>query len=312
VSRETPRLLLELAALARIDELTAQARRKIMDTQHARTNRRATDPDEQLEAAVRSMWAMGDYDRFATELIWELGPIVVEAAKVRPGMRVLDVAAGTGNVAIRAAEAGAEVVASDLTPENFEAGRKRARARGVDLEWVQANAEALPFEDGEFDVVTSAVGAIFAPHHQRVADEMLRVLKPGGRIAMANFTPDGLFSDFLAVFSPYMPPPQEGELPPALWGSERHVRSLFGDRLEALEMTRRSYVERADSPEAYCEFFKQTFGPVVAIYAGLEQERAEVLDRAFLQFARTFDSGPVGGPAEYRYAYLLVAGDRSR
>ncbi len=124
-----------------------------------------------------------------------------------PGQRVLDVAAGSGNVAIRAAEAGARVVASDLTPENFEAGRREARARGVELEWVEADAQSLPFQDAEFDVVTSSVGAIFASDHQAVADELLRVCRPGGTIGMINFTPEGLAGEFFELFGRYAPPP---------------------------------------------------------------------------------------------------------
>src|SRR6266436_3951265 len=126
--------------------------------------------DSELKARTRAMWALGDYHKFATESIWGFGPELVAPCGISAGQRVLDVGAGTGNVAIRAAETGAQVVASDLTPENFEAGRREARARGVELEWVEADAEALPFRDGEFDVVTSAVGAIFAPHHRKVAD----------------------------------------------------------------------------------------------------------------------------------------------
>ncbi len=118
------------------------------------------------KAAARAMWALGDYHRFATQLVWEVGPVVVGAAGIGPGTRVLDVAAGTGNVAVRAAEAGAEVVASDLTPENLAAGRAAAAARGIELEWVEADAEALPFADGAFDVVTSAFGVMFAPDHR--------------------------------------------------------------------------------------------------------------------------------------------------
>ncbi|MGH2715919.1 MAG: class I SAM-dependent methyltransferase [Solirubrobacteraceae bacterium] len=306
------RLMIEAAALARIEELaeasSAPDRRSQM-TSHEETEVPATtEANRELKAVTRAAWALGDYHRFAKQTIWDLGEVLVRACGISTGQRVLDVAAGTGNTAIRAAEAGAEVAASDLTPENFDAGRREAEARGVELEWVEADAEALPFADGEFDVVTSSFGAIFAPDHRVVADEMLRVCRPGGTIGMLNFTPEGLISDFFGALAPYMPPPPPEALPPALWGSEEHVRELFGDQVESLEMTRRHYVERAASPGDYRELFKQTFGPVVAIYASLgeEPERAAALDRAFLEFATRANSGQPEGPAEYRYEYLLV------
>jgi ubiquinone/menaquinone biosynthesis C-methylase UbiE len=254
------------------------------------------------------VWALGDYHRFAKETVWGLGELLVRACGISPGQRVLDVAAGTGNTAIRAAEAGADVVASDLTPENFEAGRREAAARGVELEWVEADAEKLPFADAEFDVVTSSFGAIFAPDHRAVADEMLRVCRSGGTIGMLNFTPEGLISDFFGALAGYMPPPPPGAVSPALWGSEEHVRELFGDRVESLEMTRDQYVEGAADPRAYRELFKETFGPIVGTYASLAQEpeRAAALDQDFLEFAERTNSGPPEGPAEYRYEYLLV------
>jgi len=266
------------------------------------------DSDRELKAATRAMWALGDYHRFATELVWGLGPELVSACGISAGQRVLDVAAGTGNVAIRAAEAGAQVVASDLAPEHFEAGRREARGRGVALEWVEGDAEALPFGDGEFDVVTSSLGAIFAPNHQRVADELLRVCRPGGTIGMVNFTPEGLAADFFEVFAPYAPATPEGAPPPVLWGSEEHVRELFGDRVASLEMTRRTYVEQAASPRDYCEFVKETFGPAVAIFVRLadQPERAAALDRDLLEFATRSNRGAPGGAAEYHYEYLLV------
>ena len=293
----------EVAALARIEEIGGQ-----MTTQAVSDTRAAADANRQLKAAARAMWALGDYHEFATELVWEVGPVLVAACGITAGQRVLDVAAGTGNVAIRAAEAGAQVVASDLTPENFEAGRREARARGVELEWVEADAEALPFGDGEFDVVTSSFGAMFAPDHQAVADELLRVCRPGGTIGMVNFTPDGLAADFFAVFAPYLPAPPPGALPPLLWGSKKHVRELFGKRVASLELTRKEYVERAASPRDYCDFFKATFGPAVAIYASLadQPDRAAALDRDFLEFAVRSNRGAPEGPAEYHYEYQLV------
>jgi ubiquinone/menaquinone biosynthesis C-methylase UbiE len=250
-------------------------------------------------STTRSVRALGDYHRFATETVWELGPVLVEACGITAEDRVLDVAAGTGNTAIRAAATGAQVVASDLTPENFDAGRREAQACGVQLEWVEADAQALPFPDGSFDVVTSSFGAIFAPDHQAVADELVRVCRPGGRIGMLNFTPEGLITDFFGALAPYAPPPVGS--PPALWGSEAHVRELFGERVEWVRLSRREYVERATDPRAYCEFYKATFGPIVAICRDLadDPERLAAFDRDFLAFATRADS-------EYRYEYLLV------
>jgi ubiquinone/menaquinone biosynthesis C-methylase UbiE len=306
------RLLIEAAALARIEALaeagSGEDRRSQMTIDEKTGVPVTTEGGHELKAATRQAWALGDYHRFAKETVWELGEILVRACGISAGQRVLDVAAGTGNTAIRAAEAGAEVVASDLTPENFEAGRREAEAHGVELDWVEADAEALPFADGEFDVVTSSFGAIFAPDHRAVADEMLRVCRPGGTTGMLNFTPEGLISDFFGALAPYMPPPSPGALPPAQWGSEKHVRELLGNRVESLQMTRRNYVEKAASPRHYRELFKEAFGPVVAIYASLAQEpeRAAALDRDFLEFATRTNSGRPEGPAEYRYEYLLV------
>jgi SAM-dependent methyltransferase len=292
MERRTPSRLFEVAALARIEEMEGLMTIEAADQ----------------KAAARTMWALGDYHKFATETVWELGPVLVEACGISAGQRVVDVAAGSGNVAIRAAGAGAQVVASDLTPENFEAGQREADRRGVELEWVEADAEALPFGDGEFDVVTSSLGAIFAPDHRAVAREMLRVCRPGGTIGMINFTPEGLAGDFFRLFAEYAPPLPPGGLPPVLWGSEEHVRELFGDRVTPLEMTRGEYVERAASPRDYCEFFNQTFGPAVAIRASLAHQpaRSEAFDRDFVGFATRSNRGAAGGPAEYTWEYLLV------
>ena len=273
----------------------------------------AADADRALKAAHRAMWALGDYHRFATSTVWELGPVLVEACGIAAGQRVLDVAAGTGNTAIRAARTGARVVASDLTPEHFEAGRRETRAQGVTLEWKEADAEALPFTDGEFDVVTSSLGAIFAPNHRAVADQLLRVCRPGGTIGMINFTPEGLGGDFFGVFAPYMPPPAPGALPPVMWGSEGHVRELFGDRVEYLQMARREYVETAGSPREYLQLFKETFGPAIAIYESLAgRPEQATLDRAFLDFVTRANRGADGGPARYPYEYLLVVARKRR
>jgi ubiquinone/menaquinone biosynthesis C-methylase UbiE len=256
--------------------------------------------------APSTVWALGDYGRFAKAMTWEVGPVLVEACAIGPRQRVLDVAAGTGNVAIRAAEAGARVVASDVTPESLAAGEQDARSRGVELEWVVADAQALPFADDEFDVVTSAFGAMFAPDHRAVADELLRVCRPGGTIGLASFTPEGGVGEFFGVFAPYLPAPPPDSLPPLLWGDEAHLRDLFGDRA-ALRLERRRVVERcAGGPREYCDFYRETFGPTVAAYAAAEPDRVAGLDEAFLEFATRMNRGAGGGPSEYHYEYLLA------
>jgi ubiquinone/menaquinone biosynthesis C-methylase UbiE len=262
------------------------------------------------KTATREAWARGDYHRFAKATVWEVGPVLVEACAIGPGQRVLDVAAGSGNVAIRAAEAGASVVAADLTPQSFEAGRREARGRGVELEWVEADAEARPFADGAFDAVTSCFGVMFVPDHGRVAAELTRVCRPGGTIGLVSFTPESLLPAFFEVFAPYMPPPPPGALPPVLWGREEHVRELFGDRVSSLRLERRVYVERATDPAAYCALCKETFGPIVTVYESLadDPEAVAALDRSFLDFAKRSNAGRPGGAAEYPYEYLLVVG----
>jgi SAM-dependent methyltransferase len=266
-------------------------------------------PGAEAKDATRRMWALGDYHRFATRTVWELGPALVRAWGIGPEHRVLDVAAGTGNVAIRAAEAGARVVASDLTPENFEAGRREASLRGVELEWVEADAEDLPFADGDFDVVTSAFGALFAPDHEAVAEEMLRVCRPGGVIGMANFRPEGLSAAFFGLVGKYAPPPPEGALPPLLWGDEDHVRGLFGERVDSLDLRSTSYVERSPGgPGEYRELFTSTFGPFVAIRGLLEEDpnRLAAFDEEFEELTERWNRGRPDGPAEYPYPYLLL------
>jgi ubiquinone/menaquinone biosynthesis C-methylase UbiE len=286
MERSALRLMVEAAAAARIVEIGGK-----MEAQ-------ATSPS--------TIWALGDYHRFAKATVWGVGPELVAACTIAPGQRVLDVAAGTGNVAIRAAEAGAEVVASDLTPESLEAGAREARDRGVEVEWLVADAQALPFGDGRFDVVTSSFGAMFAPDHRAVADELLRVCRPGGVIGMANFTPDGGAGELFGIFAPHLPAPPPGALPPVLWGDEVHVRGLFGDRVASLSFERRRLVERCPGgPRAYCDFYRETFGPAVAAYSG-DPEQVKALDRAFLDFATRLNRGAADGPSEYHYEYVLV------
>src|SRR6478736_6293405 len=216
------------------------------------------EADRQLKTKHRALWASGDYPAVAAELIPEFGPELVRACGVRAGDRVLDVAAGSGNAAIPAAEAGATVVASDLTPELFDAGRRIAAQRGVELEWAEADAEALPFADDGYDVVMSSVGVMFAPHHQAAADELIRVCRPGGTIGLINWTPQGFIGNLFKTMKPYAPPPPPGAAPPPLWRDEDQVSELFGDRVANLEMRRHEVTtDHSPSPLEFREYWKR-------------------------------------------------------
>lgn len=225
-----------------------------------------TTPDE-IKVKHRALWAAGDYPAVATQVIADLGPTLVRAVGIRDGERVLDVAAGSGNAAIPAAETGAEVVASDLTPELFTAGRQLAAERQVELVWQEGDVEALPYENDTFDVVISCVGAMFAPHHQTSADEIVRVCRSGGRIGLINWTPQGFIGQMFATMKPYAPPPPPGAQPPPLWGDEDHVRALFGDRIAEVTAAKQTLkVDRFETPEEFRDFFKATYGPTIAVY----------------------------------------------
>ncbi|AEF41265.1 class I SAM-dependent methyltransferase [Hoyosella subflava] len=264
--------------------------------------------DRALKAKHRAIWASGNYPKVAAELIPELGPVAVHAAGITGGQRVLDIAAGSGNAAIPAALTGAKIVASDLTPELFDAGRAAARERGVSVEWVEADAEALPFADNEFDAVISVVGAMFAPHHQQTADEMVRVCKPGGVIAMINWTPQGLIGQLFATMRAYAPPPPPGASPAPLWGSESHVRQLFEGSVTELVFERRTLTTPAQiaTPQEFREFFKTNYGPAIAVYSSLTHDQQAALDGDFERFLTNTSARISDSPARWNMEYLLV------
>ena len=265
-----------------------------------------------LKARHRTMWASGDYPSMVETFLLPLGPRLVQACGIGPGMRVLDVAAGTGNASIPAAERGAEVTANDLTPELLEAGRRRAEAQGLELEWVPADAEQLPFDDASFDVVMSSIRVMFAPHHQDAADELVRVCKPGGTIGLLSWTPEGMIGALFATMKPFAPPPPPGAQPAPLWGSEEHLRGLFGDRVD-LRTLRRDVLEITafDHSRDYGEHFKQRYGPTIAARANAERNgRAAEFDQALDAFCGEWNRGGEGR-ARFEMEYLLAVGKRA-
>lgn len=267
----------------------------------------AAAADRALKARHRTMWGLGDYPDVAARLIAELGPTLVAAAGIRPGERVLDIAAGTGNVAVPAALAGADVVASDLTPELFEAGRAFAERQGVTLRFEEGDAEALPYDDDSFDVATSCVGVMFAPHHQQTADEIVRVVRPGGRIGLISWTPEGFVGDLFKTMKPYAPPPPPGAQPPPLWGDETHVRGLLGDRVTDVEVRKETVrVSAFGSPEAFRTYWKVTYGPTIVAYRNVadDPERTAALDADIAGVAARHDRGD--GTMDWEYLLLTA------
>ena len=225
----------------------------------------------EFKQGVRATWAAGDFDVVA-ERIWAVGERCVGHAGVKAGDVVLDVACGTGNAALRAAQAGAQVTGADLTPELFVAAQRRAAEMGVEVDWIEADAEDLPFEDESYDVVLSTFGCMFAPRHEMAAGEIARVLRPGGRIALCNWTPEGEVGDFFRTIGGYMPPPPDFAQSPLLWGTEDHVRELFEGTGIELDFVRETVVMEFGSAEEALQEYETKFGPVVMAKAALEPQ----------------------------------------
>jgi SAM-dependent methyltransferase len=269
------------------------------------TNPTAAADVNAVAAKHRAMWASGDYAKLAAELVSPLGPVLVQATRIAKGDRVLDVAAGTGNASIPAAETGASVVASDLCPELLEQGSRQAAERGVELEWREANAHELPFSDNEFDVVMSCIGVMFAPFHRLAADELIRVCKPGGRIGLISWTPEGHIGKLFSAMKPYAPAPPPGAQPPPLWGQEDHVRALFGDRITDVVTERRMLtVDHFANGAEFRDYFKAVYGPTISVYRNIEgdPERVAALDADIAQVGDSV----LSGSSAMEWEYLLL------
>jgi len=248
----------------------------------------------------QGVWSAGDYGVIGTTL-QIVGEELTEAMDVRPGSRLLDVAAGNGNVTLAAARRWCRVTSTDYVDALLAQGRRRAEAEGLQVEFRTADAEALPFPDESFDYVASSFGVMFAPNQERAAAELARVCRPGGKIGMANWTPEGFIGKFFALVSRFAPPPV-GLRSPVLWGTEARLSELFGDRAASLVARRRNFVFRYQSPDHFIEVFARYFGPVIKALERLDPVgRAElaIALRDLLESENRSDSGGLTIPGEY-------------
>ncbi len=249
----------------------------------------------------QQVWAQGDFAKIgiSAQIVQEE---LCEAIDLLPGSRVLDVACGAGNGAIAAARRHAEAVGLDYVPALLERARERAAAEGYEIEFVEGDAQALPFGDGSFDYVISTFGAMFAPDQEKTASELLRVCRPGGKIGMANWPPRGLVGGGIFRITAEHAPPPPGVPPPVLWGTEERLRELFGDGISELAVNRRYLNFRYRSPEAWLEFFKTYFGPMMMAFARVGEEGAAAYERDLLEAMRAANragDAALVAPAEY-------------
>ncbi|HUG24464.1 class I SAM-dependent methyltransferase [Piscinibacter sp.] len=258
-----------------------------------------------IKQRQQAAWSSGDYAVVGTTL-QIVGEHLAEAVDVRAGERVLDVAAGNGNATLAAARRFAEVTSTDYAPSLLDKGSARARAEGLEVQFHVADVEALPFADGAFDVTLSTFGAMFAPDHERTASEMLRVTRPGGRIGLANWTPDSFIGRLFKVIGAHVPPPA-GVKPPALWGTEEHLQTLFGAQAAQIHCQRRVFNFRYASPAHWIQVFRDFYGPTHKAFAALDAAGQRALERdlnALLDALNTAGASSLVVPSQYLEAVI--------
>lgn len=255
------------------------------------------------------VWALGNYER-AAEILRPAAQELVRATGVKEGTSFLDVGAGTGNVAVEAAQAGARVIATDLTPHLIEIGKRRTAADGLNVEWQEADAQNLPFEDRSFDVVGSAFGAMFAPNADAAVREMLRVTKPGGVVALTSWASDGYTGETLAATMKYMPPAPEGVNTAAEWGDEEEARSRFARHSDDVEIRRGVVTWEFESPDEAARFWREDAPPGVAAQMVLSPEKYEAMQEETAAIQGRHNRGS-GGRVALDSDYLLVLARRT-
>lgn len=253
-----------------------------------------------LKHRQQAAWASGDYAVVGTTLQL-VGELLAEACDLRWDQRVLDVAAGNGNATLAAARRGCKVVSTDYVPALLDLGAGRARAEGLRAKFQVADAEALPFKDGDFDAVLSTFGAMFSPDHARAASEMLRVCRPGGRIGMANWTPDSLIGQMFGIIGRQLPPPP-GAQAPSLWGVEARLHELFGAQARDISVTPRVFNFRYRSPGHFMEVLRTWYGPVHKAFLSLPPGQATELENDLVDLMRRLNRAGADSlvvPSEY-------------
>jgi SAM-dependent methyltransferase len=261
-----------------------------------------------IKARQQTAWGTGDYAVIGTTL-QIVGESLAEACDLLPDERVLDVAAGNGNATLAAARRGCTVTSTDYVGSLLERGAERARAERLTVAFQVADVEALPFADASFDAVVSTFGVMFAPDHARSAAEMARVVRPGGRIGLANWTPDSLIGRMFKVLGRYVPPPA-GVQPPSLWGTEAHLRTLFGDAAAAVHSTPRHFAFRYRSAAHFIDVFRTWYGPVNKAFAAQSPEKAEELATELCDLLNGLNRARPGAlvvPSEYLEAVVTRA-----
>lgn len=254
----------------------------------------------QVKQRQQQMWASGDFHAVAA-LIQPVAEDVVEVLDPKADWRVLDVATGSGNAALAAARRGCDVVGVDYVPALLARGRKRAEAEGLDIDLVEGDAESLPFPDASFDAVVSVYGAMFAPDQAQAAAELARVTRPGGRIGLATWTPNGFIGEMLKVVSTHVPP-APGVASPLLWGTKAHVSAMFGEAIEALGCRERTFTFRFRSAAGFVEYFRDYYGPTLKAFEAVGDSGAEALFADLVALVRRYagtSEGAVAIPATW-------------
>ncbi len=247
-----------------------------------------TQPDlGTVKTRQQGAWSSGDYAIVGTTL-QIVGEALCEALDLRAGQKVLDVAAGNGNVTLAAARRWCEVVSTDYVPALLERGRERAAAERLAIEFRQADAEALPFADASFDVVVSTFGVMFTPDQDKAAAELVRVCKPGGKIGLANWTPEGFIGQLFKTIGKHMPPPA-GVKSPALWGTGARITELFGAQASSIQLERRNFVFRYRSAQHWLDVFKTYYGPLLKTFGALDPRAQAALTDDLFALIKRFD-----------------------